>query len=73
MGSGAAATTTSLAGSTQPFRSSRLTSFDRRESEPLARRAGWKREMCDAFTAGVDQAAREPGILIEAEVTAVVD
>jgi enamine deaminase RidA (YjgF/YER057c/UK114 family) len=53
--------------------------------------AGWRREMYDAFTAGVEQAAREfdlatppvaligvdilfePGILIEAEVTAIVD
>jgi enamine deaminase RidA (YjgF/YER057c/UK114 family) len=53
--------------------------------------AGWKREMFDAFTAGVEQAAREfdlaappaaligvevlfePGILVEAEVTAVID
>lgn len=53
--------------------------------------AGWKREMYDAFNAGVEQAAREfnlatppvaligvdvlfePGILVEAEVTAVVD
>lgn len=53
--------------------------------------AGWKREMYDAFNAGVEQAAKEfdlgtppvaligvdvlfePGILIEAEVTAVVD
>jgi enamine deaminase RidA (YjgF/YER057c/UK114 family) len=53
--------------------------------------AGWKREMYDAFNAGVEQAAREfdlatpplaligvdilfePGILIEAEVTAVID
>ncbi|MFF3442356.1 RidA family protein [Streptosporangium sp. NPDC002721] len=53
--------------------------------------AGWKREMYDAFNAGVEQAAREfdiatppaaligvdvlfePGILIEAEVTAIID
>ncbi|QJY44816.1 RidA family protein [Pseudonocardia broussonetiae] len=53
--------------------------------------AGWKREMYDAFSAGVEQARRElgittppaaligveilfePGILVEAEVTAVVD
>lgn len=53
--------------------------------------AGWKREMYDAFNAGVEQAAREfdlatppaaligvdvlfePGILVEAEVTAVID
>ncbi|MBG0817939.1 RidA family protein [Planomonospora sp. ID82291] len=53
--------------------------------------AGWRREMYDAFNAGVEQAAREfdiatppaaligvevlfePGILIEAEVTAVID
>jgi enamine deaminase RidA (YjgF/YER057c/UK114 family) len=53
--------------------------------------AGWKREMYDAFNAGIEQAAREfdlatppaaligveilfePGILIEAEVTAVID
>ncbi|GAB3658179.1 RidA family protein [Glycomyces tarimensis] len=53
--------------------------------------AGWKREMYDAFNAGVEQAAREfdlatppaaligveilfePGILIECEVTAIVD
>lgn len=53
--------------------------------------AGWKREMYDAFNAGLEQAAREfdlgtppvaligvdilfePGILVEAEVTAVVD
>lgn len=53
--------------------------------------AGWKREMYDAFNAGIELAAREfeigtpplaligvdvlfePGILIEAEVTAVVD
>ncbi|MBW0118898.1 RidA family protein [Pseudonocardia abyssalis] len=53
--------------------------------------AGWKREMYDDFTAGVEQAGRElgistppaaligveilfePGILVEAEVTAVVD
>nr|WP_062341588.1 RidA family protein [Herbidospora sakaeratensis] len=53
--------------------------------------AGWKREMYDAFNAGVAQAAREfdlaappaaligvdvlfePGILVEAEVTAVVE
>ncbi|MBB5958432.1 enamine deaminase RidA (YjgF/YER057c/UK114 family) [Saccharothrix tamanrassetensis] len=53
--------------------------------------AGWKREMYDAFVAGVEQAATElgitatppaaligvevlfePGILVEAEVTAVV-
>jgi enamine deaminase RidA (YjgF/YER057c/UK114 family) len=52
--------------------------------------AGWKREMYDAFNAGVEQAAKEldittppaaligveilfePGILVEAEVTAVV-
>ena len=53
--------------------------------------AGWRREMYDAFNAGVEQAAREfslgtppialigvdvlfePGILVEAEVTAIVD
>jgi enamine deaminase RidA (YjgF/YER057c/UK114 family) len=53
--------------------------------------AGWRREMYDAFNAGVEQAAREfdiatppaaligvdilfePGILIEAEVTAFID
>ncbi|MEV1249304.1 RidA family protein [Nonomuraea sp. NPDC050022] len=53
--------------------------------------AGWKREMYDAFSAGIDQAAREfdlatppaaligvdilfePGILVEAEVTAIID
>ncbi|MEU8379482.1 RidA family protein [Streptosporangium sp. NPDC048865] len=53
--------------------------------------AGWKREMYDAFNAGVEQAAREfdiatppaaligvdvlfePGILVEAEVTAIID
>ncbi|GHH40097.1 RidA family protein [Lentzea cavernae] len=54
--------------------------------------AGWKREMYDAFVAGVEQAAQElgikatppasligveilfePGILVEAEVTAVID
>lgn len=53
--------------------------------------AGWKREMYDAFNAGIEQAAREfdiatppaaligvdvlfePGILIEAEVTAIID
>ncbi|MEV0347215.1 RidA family protein [Nonomuraea sp. NPDC050680] len=53
--------------------------------------AGWKREMYDAFKAGIDQAALEfdiatppaaligveilfePGILIEAEVTAIID
>ncbi|MFC5744633.1 RidA family protein [Actinomadura rugatobispora] len=53
--------------------------------------AGWKREMYDAFNAGVEQAAREfdiatppaaligvdilfePGILIEAEVTAIIE
>ncbi|GAA3164076.1 RidA family protein [Nonomuraea roseoviolacea subsp. carminata] len=53
--------------------------------------AGWKREMYDAFNAGVAQAAREfdlpappaaligvdilfePGILVEAEVTAIID
>lgn len=53
--------------------------------------AGWKREMFDAFSAGVEQAAKEldmatppasligvdvlfePGILVEAEVTAIVD
>ncbi|MGW0192714.1 RidA family protein [Nonomuraea sp. NPDC003201] len=53
--------------------------------------AGWKREMYDAFTAGIEQAALEfdlatpplaligvdilfePGILIEAEVTAIID
>lgn len=53
--------------------------------------AGWKRELYDAFNAGIEQAAREfdlatpplaligvdilfePGILIEAEVTAVID
>ena len=53
--------------------------------------AGWKREMYDAFAAGVEQAAKElgitatppaaligvevlfePGILVEAEVTAVI-
>ncbi|SFW79963.1 RidA family protein [Amycolatopsis australiensis] len=52
--------------------------------------AGWKREMYDAFNAGVEQAAKElditappasligveilfePGILVEAEVTAVI-
>jgi enamine deaminase RidA (YjgF/YER057c/UK114 family) len=52
--------------------------------------AGWKKEMYEAFNAGVEQAAREldlttppaaligveilfePGILVEAEVTAVV-
>ncbi|MEU4232613.1 RidA family protein [Nonomuraea sp. NPDC026600] len=53
--------------------------------------AGWKREMYDAFNAGIEQAAREfdiatppaaligvdilfdPDILIEAEVTAIID
>lgn len=53
--------------------------------------AGWKREMYDAFLAGIEQAQREfdipamplaligveilfePGILIEAEVTAVIN
>jgi enamine deaminase RidA (YjgF/YER057c/UK114 family) len=53
--------------------------------------AGWKKEMYEAFNAGVEQAAREldlatppaaligvdvlfePGILVEVEVTAVVD
>jgi len=53
--------------------------------------AGWKRDMYDAFNAGVEQAALEfdlakppasligvdilfePGILIEAEVTAILD
>ncbi|MER6001413.1 RidA family protein [Nonomuraea angiospora] len=53
--------------------------------------AGWKREMYDAFNAGIEQAALEldlatpplaligvdilfePGILIEAEVTAIID
>lgn len=53
--------------------------------------AGWKREMYNAFNAGIELAAREfdigtpplaligveilfePGILIEAEVTAIVD
>jgi len=53
--------------------------------------AGWKKEMYEAFQAGLDQAAREfdvpafpaaligvdilfePGILIEAEVTAITD
>ncbi|MFI6742815.1 RidA family protein [Nonomuraea sp. NPDC050451] len=53
--------------------------------------AGWKREMYDAFNAGIEQAALEfdiatpplaligveilfePGILVEAEVTAIID
>lgn len=53
--------------------------------------AGWKRDMYDAFNAGVEQAKQElgittpplaligvdilfePGILIEAEVTAIID
>ncbi|MGW4801495.1 RidA family protein [Nonomuraea sp. NPDC004297] len=53
--------------------------------------AGWKREMYDAFNAGLEQAASEfdlttppaaligvdvlfePGILVEAEVTAIID